>query len=196
MLPIPPVPEVLRQRPDWTVPSPEWERWARDTFIEGDGPLVDPALAHLAAASIGFLLTNSAIKSKGKDAAGLGGVCEPSGEPQAKAQRAQQLTEWFGEVPDFLILLCVEDGHFDSVRGTCALVNHELRHCGQEEDEHGAPRYDKRGQPVWCTVPHYAELNEGDLARWGAEATPGGATIVRELAAPPSITDEMLRSDG
>ena len=120
---------------------------------------------------------------------------KPSGEPHAKAQRVQQMVEWRGHEPDFLVLLKVTDGHFDSVRGICALVNHELRHCGQAEDEHGSPRYGPDGRPLWTTVPHYAELNEGDLARWGAAATPGGATIVRELERPPLVTDEMLRFD-
>lgn len=195
MLPIPPIPEVLLERPDWTVPAPEWEAWAWETFVDGDGALVDPALGHLRAASIAFLLTNSDIKSRGKDAAGTGGVWKPSGEPQAKAQRTQQMIEWRGHEPDFVITLKVTDGHFESVRGICALVNHELRHCGQEEEEDGSPKYDKDGNPVWCTVQHYAELNEGDLARWGAAITPGGETIVRELSAPPLITDEMLSFD-
>ncbi len=193
MLPIPAIPPILMQRRDWTVPSPEWEEWARATFVDSESDLCDPRLAHLQAATVCFLLTNASIKVKGERKAGLGGVWKPSGEPHSKAQRVQQMVEWIGMEPDFVVTLDVDS--FQGVRDICRLVNHELAHCGQAEDEHGSPRFDLKGEPLWSTVPHYAELNEGDLARWGAEITPGGRTIVRELAAPPLITDAMLRFD-
>ena len=65
MLPIPPIPQVLSERRDWTVPSPEWEAWARATFVEGDGALHDELHAHLGEFRVGFLLTNCSDESGG-----------------------------------------------------------------------------------------------------------------------------------
>lgn len=193
MLPIPPIPAVLFERRDWTVPSPEWEQWARSTFIDSASKLCDPGLAHLEGAIVGFLLTNAAIKIKGELKAGLGGVCKPSGETHTKAQREQQLKEWFGLVPDFLITLSVSQ--FGSTRHVCSLVNHELRHCGVETDQNGA-KFGQDGRPVWTTVPHFAELVDDELARWGPQSVPGGVQIAREISAPPLIRDEDLTFDG
>lgn len=193
MLPFPPIPAILDERKDWTVPSPEWEAWARETFIEGDGPLVDESLGHLAHASIGFLLTNATKKKGGRRWAGSGGAVTLSGDGWSKAQQAQRYIEWFGHIPDFVCTFDIKT--FETRRYTCFLVRHELKHCGQDAEPDGSPKFDDDGRPVWCTAPHYAELNEGDLRLWGADVVPGGETIRSELALPPLISDAMLEFD-
>lgn len=51
-----------------------------------------------------------------------------------KARAQQQMVEWFGRVPDFLITLAADYCAECSDAEFCALVEHELYHIAQELD--------------------------------------------------------------
>jgi hypothetical protein len=82
-------------------PAPDMPEWVQATFLDKASPVANPEHAH-----IGYLWA-AVEKRKGKRVIGQ---CE-TGTPQgamgtwAKARVEQQITDWFGSLPDFIITL-------------------------------------------------------------------------------------------
>lgn len=168
-----PSPDLLEPfAPQRFVPASELLAWAFGTFVAEDGHLANPEHAHLRGASLGMLWTNVGNTRQGRTVLGM---CE-TGPPRGamgrwpKARAVQQLEEWFGEVPDFVLTF---DAHYASQCSDaefCALVEHELYHAGQERDEFGAPKFDKEGRPKLGIRGHDIEEFVGVVRRYGAAA--------------------------
>jgi Putative phage metallopeptidase len=90
------------------LPAPEFGNWAFSAFISGESPLCNVDHVHLREATIGFLWTNASNQTQGKRVVGTAQCGQASGKPWPKAMRNQQVREWFGEIPDFLITLDAE----------------------------------------------------------------------------------------
>ncbi|WP_343718631.1 putative metallopeptidase [Achromobacter dolens] len=84
-----------------------------------------------------------------------------------KARQEQQMIEWFGRVPAFLITLAAHYCATCSDAEFCALVEHELYHIGHAPDPYGAPAFDKEGRPKLRIVGHDVEEFVGVVARYG-----------------------------
>lgn len=106
-----------------------------------------------------------------------------------KARQEQQMIEWFGDVPAFLITLAADYCATCSDVEFCALVEHELYHVGQRLDAFGAPAFDKEGRPKLRIVGHDVEEFVGVVARYGPSAD------VRRLAAAAGAAPAVPRLD-
>ncbi len=194
MLPIPPVPARLLEEPGLTLPSPEFEAWARAAFIDVEtSPLHNPEHAYLGLASLGFLLTSADNTSRqGVRTLGTCQMGEPTGAKWPAAQRRQQIEDWFGRVPTFLVTL---DAVFVSVASavqTCALVEHELYHATVETDRWVSPRRERgTDRPVFGLRAHDVEEFVGVARRYGAWSD-GLRGMKDALAAEPTHTMERL----
>lgn len=150
-------------------PAPDVLSWVRATFIEAGGDLHNPDHAHLNDAQIGFLWASSGYVKAGRRVLGLTEDTLLAGRGNAwqRGRGGLQLREWFGAEPRFLITLdamhCADciDAEF------CALIEHELYHCGHLCDEFGEPAYTKDGQPKLGIRPHDVEEFVGVVARYG-----------------------------
>ncbi|WP_029620631.1 putative metallopeptidase [Pseudorhizobium marinum] len=171
------------------VSAPEVSEWVEVTFLDEASPVANPDHAHLAHAHIGFLWTVIENNSKGRRVIGQ---CE-TGSPQgamgkwSRARAVQQVTDWFGSVPDFIITLdadyCRQCGDAEFM----ALVEHELYHAAQDVDAFGAPKFSKStGAPVFTIRGHDVEQFVGVVRRYGAEAS-GVREIVDAANRPPEI---------
>lgn len=148
-------------------PAPELEKWVRETFISEGGPLHNPEHRHLDGASVRFLWASSGYNRQGRRILGRAEQVRIMGEAWTKSRQEQQLVEWFGEVPDFLITL---DGFYAaecSDAEFCALLEHELYHIAHALDEFGAPRFRKDGTPALAMRSHDVEEFVGVVARYG-----------------------------
>lgn len=154
-------------------PAADMPDWVRDTFIDAGSPVHNPDHAHLRFADIGFLWTTVGNSKKGRRVIGQ---CE-TGSPQgtmgkwSRARAEQQVVEWFGSVPDFIITLdadyCRECGDAEFM----ALVEHELYHAAQDVDAFGAPKFSRStGRPVFVIRGHDVEEFVGVVRRYGADA--------------------------
>ncbi len=86
-----------------------------------------------------------------------------------KARMEQQMYEWFGRIPKFIITLAADYCSQCSDLEFCALVEHELYHIAQATDDFGAPRFNKEtGQPVLTLRGHDVEEFTGVVRRYGA----------------------------
>lgn len=171
-------------------PAPELAEWVRAMIIEEGGRLHNPEHRHLMDAAIGFMWASHGYTKAGKRVLGLTEDLELSGRGNAwqRMRAEQQMREWFGEPPRFLITLdafyCSEAGDAEF----CALIEHELYHCGQRNDEFGNPAFDKSGRPKLAIRGHDVEEFVGVVRRYGV-GDPGSylADMIRAVAAGPEI---------
>ena len=169
---------LLRPRPpeslfdhsvfDWFTPAPDLVEWMAATFIEDGAALQNEDHAHLRQARLGALWTNCGNTRHGRT---ILATCE-TGDPKAmgkwaRARADQQMIEWFGEVPDFI--LTFDAGYADTCSDVafCALVEHELYHAGQEQDGFGQPKFTREGKPKFGLRGHDIEEFVGVVRRYG-----------------------------
>ncbi len=170
------------------VAAPDLVDWIFGTFIEEGSPLENEDHAHLRYARIGILWTTVPNGRAGRSIVGQAEFCQNIGGmgkwPRARAE--QQIVEWFDCVPDFIITF--DAGYADQCDDAtfCALVEHELSHCGQERDEFGLPRFRKSGGPAFCLRGHDVEEFVGVVRRYGADAA-GVRAMIDAAAEGPTI---------
>jgi hypothetical protein len=149
--------------------APEVEQWMRSVFLDPYAPLHNPDHAHLEFATLGVLWTNKSYRKQQRWI--LGQAEDPKGGTGGawkKGQREQQLTEWFGSVPDFVITLYAPRLKAFDDRSFCAIIEHELYHCAQDTTDTGAPRFSTiTGRPLYAIRGHDVEEFFGVAARYG-----------------------------
>jgi hypothetical protein len=176
-------------------PAPELWEWATATFIAADGALANPDHSHLIAARIGMLWTNATNSRHGM---AVLGQCEyqPPGGSMGKWARARaqaQLRSWFGGALDFLLTFYAPFATFAPDPAFCALVEHELYHCGQAKDEFGQPKFIKdTGIPVFTMRGHDIEEFAGIVRRYGP-VTPEIAAMLDAGAEIPNADLDLIR---
>lgn len=172
--------------PDWFMPAPELSEWMRVTFIDDGAPLENPDHLHLVGATIAALWTTCANERAMRR---IVGTCELGSSPASKWRKAradQQLVEWFGDVPDFLITIDANFAMAADDATFCAVVEHELYHAGQELDQYGQLKFHKDGSPCFKMRGHDVEEFVGVVRRYGSKAA-GVSELVAAANRPPSI---------
>lgn len=170
------------------VPAPELLEWLLATFVAEGAPLANPDHAHLYAAKLGCLWTNSPNSRAGRTIVGQAEY-RPPGMIMGKWARGRaqaQLYGWFGQELDFLLTFDAIFAARCSDAEFCALVEHELYHCGQARDEFGMPKFAKSGMPVLELRGHDVEQFIGVVRRYGADAA-----LVRALADAAAQTADV-----
>jgi hypothetical protein len=165
------------------------ENWFR-RFMPADGgsPLHNADHQHLRDADIAYLWANQQNTSKMRRVVGQ---CEEvtfrSGAWQ-KGRQEQQMEEWFGRVPTYLITFDARYAAECSDLEWCALVEHELYHIAQRTDEFGAPAFTQDGYPKLGLRGHDVEEFVGIVRRYGAGAGAGDtAKLVAAAQRDPEI---------
>jgi len=170
-------------------PCPHVREWAFSQFIEEGSPLQNPDHDHLKDAVIGFLWTNSEAKVKGVRPDAYAETGRSSGRGPSKHREEQLFREWFGDTTDFIITLYAPFFAEADEMSVCAVVEHELYHCGQEKDEFGHPKFTENGWPKWAMRPHDVEEFIGVAGRYGAYSE-GLIAMQTVLSRPPLIKRE------
>jgi hypothetical protein len=149
-------------------PAPEVLKWVRTEILTPGGQLHNPDHEHLEYADIHFLWAPEGFNKAGRTVLGQ---CEEvtfrCGAWQ-KGRQQQQMADWFGMVPQFLITLDASHCLTCSDVEFCALVEHELYHAAQELDEFGSPAFTKDGMPKLMIKGHDVEEFVGVVRRYGA----------------------------
>ncbi|WP_368641752.1 putative metallopeptidase [Castellaniella ginsengisoli] len=171
-------------------PAPDVSAWVQDTILVDTGFLHNPDHAHLTEADIGFLWASSAFAKRGRAVVGQAEQVMIRAGGWQKARQEQQLREWFGHVPDFLITLAADYCAQCSDTEFCALLEHELYHVGQQQDEFGAPAFTKDGMPKLTLRSHDVEEFVGVVRRYGASAQV--AQMVEAAKMPPAVSGASI----
>lgn len=175
------------------VPAPEIVEWARACFIVEGAPLVNPDHEHLRLARIGALWTAVPNRRQMRTVIATAEMPFFRGSRWVKARQEAQLIEWFGDVPDFLLTFWAPWAAEADDASWCATVEHELYHCGQQEDQWGSPKFRRDGTPVWAIRGHDAEEFVGVVRRYGVGAAASGVeALVRAAARPPEIAAAQI----
>lgn len=192
-MPRPEPPVDLRSIGESFAPAHDLVRWIVATFIEETGTLTNPEHSHLDVSTIGALWTNAPMSRGGRPVVGLAEMpVNMQGNKWAVERQKQQLREWFGAEPDFLLTFFapvvaeLPDADF------CALVEHELYHCGHKRDENDVPMFRRDGSPKLFLRGHDVEEFTGVVKRYGVGAASDG---VAEMVEAAKQLPEMRRSD-
>ena len=167
------------------LPAPEVLKWVRAEILTEGGQLHNPDFAHLEYADIQFLWAPRGFVKAGRTVLGM---CEEMTfrcGPWQKGRQQQQMADWFGMVPDFLITLDASYCLTCSDAEFCSLVEHELYHIAQELDDFGAPAFNKYGLPKLCMRAHDVEEFVGVVRRYGASEDV--QRIIDAAKTPPEV---------
>ncbi|MBY4726616.1 MULTISPECIES: putative metallopeptidase [Burkholderia] len=174
-------PDALFDDSNWfrhLMPADGVNDWVHHTFLRDGAPLHNGDHAHLVDADVAYLW--AAVENV-RQMRRVVGQCEEvmirAGGWQ-RARQEQQLCEWFGRVPAFLITLDAHYARECSDMEWCALVEHELYHIGQRDDGFGAPAFTKDGMPKLGIRGHDVEEFVGIVRRYGVG---GGAGDTAKL---------------
>ncbi|MFK8258325.1 putative metallopeptidase [Erwinia sp. AnSW2-5] len=152
------------------IPAPEIGEWVHSQILSGDGQLHNPDHAHLMDADLRFMWASSTFAKQGRTVLGQAEEVSMRAGGWQKARMEQQMHEWFGEVPKYIITLAADFCAQCTDLEFCALVEHELYHIAQAQDEFGSPKFNKEGQPVLTMRGHDVEEFVGVVRRYGASA--------------------------
>lgn len=174
--------------PDF-IPAPDLANWAMASFVVDGAPLENPDHQHLRDAIIGCLWATIPNSRHMVQVVGQAERSQFQGGKWIKARQEQQMRDWFGELPDFILTFdagyasVCDDGSF------CALVEHELAHCGQALDKFGGPKFTRDGQPVYVLKGHDVEEFVCIVRRYGAGRGAGKTLdLVQAAMQRPSVT--------
>ena len=178
-------------------PAPDVVDWMFDHIIRPSGKLHNPDHHHLLDASIGVLWTSCANTRQGRVVLGQAEMPAFRCGAWQKGRQEQQMREWFGIIPDFVITL---DAYYcDGVDDVsfCALVEHELYHCAQALDEFGVPKFSKdTGLPKFAIKGHDVEEFVGVVRRYGVTSESVADLIIAASKAPEVAKIDIARACG
>lgn len=157
------------------IAAPELKEWVITNFLTLGGELHNPDHDHIAEllhddeTFLAFAWASSAFTRAKRMVLGQ---CEKVMFNQGgwkKARQEQQMRDWFGFVPIYLITIDAGFCEQASDREFCALIEHELYHIGVERDGDGEIVYsDHTGLPKHYLAGHDVEEFVGVVKRWGA----------------------------
>lgn len=149
-------------------PAPEVWEWVNDQILSDTGSIHNPDHAHLIDANIKVLWASGGFGKAGRYVLGQAEQVMFRAGGWQKARQEQQMREWFGEEPDYLITLAADYCSQCTDAEFCALVEHELFHIAQKTDEFGAPKFRQDGMPSLYLKGHDVEEFVGVVRRYGA----------------------------
>ncbi|MCP1119644.1 putative metallopeptidase [Robbsia andropogonis] len=178
-------PSKLLDPENWTelyVPGPEVTSWLHETFIDERSALYNEDHGHLADETIHVLWAGEGWTRQMAQVAGCAEIVTFRASAWQKGRQEQQMREWFGEVPQYLITLDARYAMKATDAQWCALVEHELYHFGQEKDAFGQPAFKMDGSPKIGMRAHDVEEFVGIVRRYGAGNAAGQTMKLVEAA--------------
>lgn len=156
MRPYPPAELTDEFRPYIAVePARELKEWVVNEILEDTGNLFNEKHIHLLDAELEFMWASDSFEKQGRVVLGQTEQVSFMAGGWKKARMEQQMHEWFGYVPKFIITLSAEYCNHCSNVEFCSLVEHELFHIAQAQDDFGAPKFNKKtGLPVLTMIDH------------------------------------------
>lgn len=149
------------------IPAHEVLTWVMENIVSEAGSLHNPDHIHLQDAPIAFLWAASGFAKKGRSVIGQAEELTFRAGPWQKGRQEQQMIEWFGYMPSYLITLAGDYCTACSDAEFCALIEHELYHIAQAVDEFGAPKFTQEGLPKLTMRGHDVEEFVGVVRRYG-----------------------------
>lgn len=168
-------PELIRPMPpaDMAITgefraAPDLTDWLMSAFIAPDATMLNTDHAHLRDAHIGCLWTNVPNNRQMRTVLATAEMPTFRYGAWQKARQEQQMMEWFGDIPDFVLTFGADWAETASDIKFCAVAEHELLHCAQAIDGFGMPKFKSDGRPSYAIKGHDVEEFVGVVRRYGA----------------------------
>lgn len=116
--------------------------------------------------TIEYLMAADNVHRAGKQV--IGAVHLPTVQGRLKSLFEMLLGDFFGELPDFLMVIDLAWWEEASAIDREALIWHELCHVRQEIDQYGALKFDQDGNPKYGLREHDVTSFNSEVARYGA----------------------------
>lgn len=149
-------------------PAPEVWEWLQAEILADTGSIHNEDHAHLLDADIRVMWASSSFEKQGRTVLGQAEQVAFRAGGWQKARMEQQMRDWFGYVPSYIITLAADYCSQCSDADFCALVEHELYHIAQATDQYGAPKFTQDGLPKLEMRGHDVEEFVGVVRRYGA----------------------------
>ncbi len=149
-------------------PAPEVWDWVQAAILADTGSIHNEDHAHLIDADVVVMWASSSFEKQGRFVLGQAEQVAFRAGGWQKARMEQQMFDWFGRVPEFIITLAADYCSQCSDAEFCALVEHELYHIAQATDQYGAPKFTQEGAPKLKLRGHDVEEFVGVVRRYGA----------------------------
>ncbi|MCV4285085.1 putative metallopeptidase [Pseudomonas capsici] len=149
-------------------PAPEVWEWIEEMILADTGSIHNPDHVHLIDADIDILWASSGFNKQGRTVLGQAEQVMFRAGGWQKARQEQQMYDWFGRIPAFLITLAADYCSQCSDAEFCSLLEHELYHIAQATDQYGAPKFTQDGLPKLEMRGHDVEEFIGVVRRYGA----------------------------
>jgi hypothetical protein len=149
-------------------PAPEVWEWITETILADTGSIHNEDHAHLIDADIAVMWASSSFEKQGRRVLGQAEQVAFRAGGWQKARMEQQMFDWFGGVPTFIITLAADYCSTCSDTEFCALIEHELYHLAQATDKYGQPAFTQDGAPKLKLQGHDVEEFVGVVRRYGA----------------------------
>jgi len=149
-------------------PAPEVWEWLSAEILADTGSIHNEDHAHLLEADIRLMWASSSFEKQGRRVLGQAEQVMLRAGGWQKARMEQQMHDWFGDVPAFIITLAADYCSQCSDADFCALIEHELYHIAQATDKYGQPAFTEEGAPKLKLRGHDVEEFVGVVRRYGA----------------------------
>ncbi|WP_039012543.1 putative metallopeptidase [Pseudomonas brassicacearum] len=149
-------------------PAPEVWEWLQAEILADTGSIHNEDHAHLLDADIRVMWASSSFNKQGRTVLGQAEQVAFRAGGWQKARMEQQMRDWFGDVPAYIITLAADYCAQCSDTDFCALVEHELYHIAQARDGYGQPKFTQEGLPKLEMRGHDVEEFVGVVRRYGA----------------------------
>lgn len=166
-------------------PAPELWDWLQAQILADTGSIHNEDHAHLLDADIRFMWASSSFEKQGRTVLGQTEQVAFRAGGWQKARMEQQMRDWFGEVPAFIITLAADYCAQCSDTDFCAIVEHELYHIAQDTNQYGEPAFTKEGGPKLKLRGHDVEEFVGVVRRYGA--SPDVQALVDAANSPAEV---------
>ena len=167
------------------IPAPEVWGWLQTEILADTGSIHNEDHAHLLDADIRFMWASSSFEKQGRTVLGQTEQVAFRAGGWQKARMEQQMRDWFGEVPAFIITLAADYCAQCSDTDFCAIVEHELYHIAQDTNQYGEPAFTKEGGPKLKLRGHDVEEFVGVVRRYGA--SPDVQALVDAANSPAEV---------
>jgi hypothetical protein len=179
--------DAKRWKPSY-IPAPEVLSWVKSEILDEGGKLHNPEHKHLEFADVRFLWAGEAYEKQMRRIIGQTEEMIIRAGKWQKGRQEQQMVEWFGAMPEYLITLDANYCANCTDIEFCALVEHELYHIGQQKDEFGAPAFTRDGIPKLAMRGHDVEEFIGVVKRYGIGHPEGAiARLVKAANGAPEV---------
>lgn len=167
-------------------PAPDVWKWIEKHILEESGAIHNPDHSHLLVADIEVMWGSTSFAKKGRTVIGQAEEVALRAGGWQKARMEQQMTDWFGRTPKYLITLAADFCDQCSDADFCALVEHELYHIAQKLDPGGVPKFNEDGMPMLEMRAHDVEEFVGVVRRYGPNAQV--QEMIEAAKLPPEVS--------